>query len=138
MAKCFQLQVLIFTFRKDTLIKYGGIHRSAELGQLYGIVPFGVTGFDEEAIFYWRQHEGQLNKELFRRGYAGTKEFYSMLNDFNIRDKWSSFGEDVALYAVSQDVFPRSTKRPSIAQLFACLLLTLEEQEDHCRILSGN
>jgi len=92
----------IFSFRKDTLIKYGGFHRSVEDSQLYGIVPFGVTGFDEEAIFYWRRHEGQLNKELYRRGHVGAKEFYSLLDDFNIKERWSIFGKDVADYVVSR------------------------------------
>ncbi|SVC07933.1 uncharacterized protein METZ01_LOCUS260787, partial [marine metagenome] len=93
----------MFTFRKDMLNKFGGFHRSAEYADLYGIVPFGITGFDEEAIFYWRRHEGQLSQELFARGWVGAKELDSMLIDFHIRDRWSnSFGEDVAQYVVSR------------------------------------
>jgi cellulose synthase/poly-beta-1,6-N-acetylglucosamine synthase-like glycosyltransferase len=93
----------IFTFRKDILNKLGGFHRSAEYADLYGIVPFGITGFDEEAIFYWRRHEGQLNRELYRRGWVGVKEFDSVLKDFSIKERWSnSFGEDVARYVVSR------------------------------------
>ena len=30
------------------------------------------------------------------------KEDYSLLNDFNIRERWSVFGEDVAQYVVSR------------------------------------
>ena len=101
-GKMFSSPGTIFSFRKDALIKYGGFHRSAEVSQLYGIVPFGITGFDEEAFFYWRLHEGQLNKELCQRGYTGRKEFYSMLNDFEIRERWGVFGEDVAQYVVSR------------------------------------
>ena len=102
-GKMFSAPGTIFTFRKNTLIKYGGFHRCAEIAQLYGMVPFGITGFDEEAIFYWRRHEGQLNKELYRRGWVGVKEFYSMLIDLHIRDRWSnSFGEEVALYVVTR------------------------------------
>ena len=56
----------IFSFRKDALIKYGGFHRSPELGQLYGIVPFGVTGFDEEAIFYPRSTPDNLIKNCIK------------------------------------------------------------------------
>ena len=101
-GKMFSAPGTIFAFRKDALIKYGGFHRSAEVSQLYGIVPFGITGFDEEAIFYARSHSGQLNKELFQRGRTGAKEDYSLLNDFDIRERWSVFGEDVALYVVSR------------------------------------
>jgi len=100
-SKMFSAPGTIFSFRKDALIKYGGFHRCVENSQLYGIVPFGITGFDEEAFFYWRRHEGQLNKALFQRGWTGVKENYSMLNDFNIKERWSVFGEDVAHYVVS-------------------------------------
>ena len=102
-GKMFQAPGTIFSFRKDALIKYGGFHRFIDLCHLYGLVPLGITGFDEEAFFYWRRHEGQLNKELYRRGFAGVKENYSMFNDFNIRERWSSsFGENVARYVVSR------------------------------------
>ena len=101
-GKMFVVPGTILSFRKDALIKYGGFHRSPELGQLFGIVPFGVTGFDEEAIFHPRSHSGQLNKELYQRGWVGVKEDYSLLNDFNIRERWSVFGEDVARYVVSR------------------------------------
>jgi len=101
-GKMFSAPGLIFAFRKDALIKYGGFHRSPELSNLIGIVPFGITGFDEEAIFYPRSHSGQLNKELFQRGWTSVKEDHSLLNDFNIRERWSVFGVDVARYVVSR------------------------------------
>ena len=101
-GKMFSAPGTIFSFRKDALIKYGGFHRAADICHLYGLVPFGITGFDEEAILYARSHSGQLNKELFQRGWTGAKEDYSLLNDFDIRERWSVFGEDVALYVVSR------------------------------------
>ncbi len=91
----------IFSFKKEELIRYGGFHRSVELSQLYGIVPFGETGFDEEAEFYWRRHEGQLNKELSRKGYCGAKEFYSLVEDFNLKDRWEIYGNDVANHVIN-------------------------------------
>ena len=101
-GKMFSAPGMIFSFRKDALIKYGGFHRSGDLCHLYGLVPFGITGFDEEAIFYPRSHSGQLNKELYQKGWIGVKEDYSLLSDFNIRKRWSVFGEDVASYVVSR------------------------------------
>jgi glycosyltransferase involved in cell wall biosynthesis len=101
-GKMFSAPGTIFSFRKDTLIKCGGLHREVELCHLLGLVPFGITGFDEEAIFYWRRHAGQANKEFYKRGWSGAKESYSLLNDFNIREKWGVFGEDVAYYVVSR------------------------------------
>ncbi len=100
-GKMFSAPGTIFSFRKDALIKYGGFHRAADICHLYGLVPFGITGFDEEAILYARSHSGQLNKELYRRGWTGVKEDYSLINDFNIKERWSVFGEDVAHYVVS-------------------------------------
>ena len=70
----------IFTFKRDVFLKYGGFHKSLEWSQLYGIVPFGVTGFDEDAIYYWRRHEGQLNLEMTRRGYTGFKDSMDILS----------------------------------------------------------
>jgi len=101
-GKMFSAPGTIFSFRKDALIKYGGFHRSSDICHLFGLVPFGITGFDEEAIFYWRRHAGQTNKEMYKRGWTGTKEDYSLLNDFNIRERWGVFGEDVAHYVVSR------------------------------------
>ena len=101
-GKMFSAPGTIFSFRKDTLVKCGGLHRDVELCHLLGLVPFGITGFDEEAIFYWRRHAGQTNKECYKRGWSGMKESYSLLNDFNIRERWEVFGEDVAYYVVSR------------------------------------
>lgn len=86
----------IFTVRRDALIKTGGFHRSIELSQLYGIVPFGVAGFDDTAILYWRRHEGQLNKELSARGWLGIDETRSLMRDRRIAERWRAFGDDAA------------------------------------------
>lgn len=86
----------IFTVRRDVLIKAGGFHRSIELSQLYGIVPFGVAGFDETAVLYWRRHEGQLNRELSARGWLGIDETRSLMRDWRIAERWRAFGDDAA------------------------------------------
>lgn len=86
----------IFTIRREALVKAGGFHRSIELSHLYGIVPFGVTGFDETAILYWRRHEGQLNKELSARGWLGIDETRSLMRDWRIAERWRAFGDDAA------------------------------------------
>lgn len=84
----------IFTIRREALIRAGGYHRAIELSQLYGIVPFGVTGFDETALFYWRRHEGQLNKQLMARGWIGVDEPIALIRDWQIERRWQVFGED--------------------------------------------
>lgn len=90
----------IFTIKRDVFLKYGGFHRAIEWSQLYGIVPFGETGFDEDAIYYWRRHEGQLNKELTVRGYTAFKYHMNMLVDNQIYDRWKIYGDKTAKYVV--------------------------------------
>lgn len=90
----------LFTIKCDVLRKYGGYHRSLDFSQLYGIVPFGVTGFDEDAIYYWRRHEGQLNKELNSIGITNADNNLQMLKDFDIKKRWQIYGPDVADFVV--------------------------------------
>lgn len=100
-GKMFSAPGSIFTIKRDVLIKAGGFHRNMEGSQLYGIVPFGVTGFDETAIFYWRRHDLQLNKQLTARGWLGTAENFALLKDWKIEQRWQVFGKDVAREVVS-------------------------------------
>ena len=86
----------IFSFKRDVLLKYGGFHRAYEFHHLYGVLPFGITGFDETAYFYWRRHEGQMNIALSSRGWVGTKELFSMIDDHDIENKWKVFGDNTA------------------------------------------
>lgn len=86
----------IFTIRREALVKAGGYHRAVELSQLYGIVPFGATGFDETAVLYWRRHEGQLNKQLSARGWIGIDETRSLMRDWRIEERWRIFGDDAS------------------------------------------
>jgi len=112
----------IFSFRKDALIKYGKFHKSYEPHHLYGIVPFGITGFDESAHFYWRRHSGQINISLSSKGWIGTRELFSMIDDLNIENKWKAFGNNTAKYVV------RSIKRQQAyvaAYWFSINLVTL-------------
>ena len=91
----------IFSFRTKFLREKGGFHRSIELSQLFGMVPFGKTGFDETAIFYWRRGDHQLNKILTDNGFAGVKELYDLLDDFDIYNRWLEFGETNAINVVN-------------------------------------
>jgi len=86
----------IFTIRRDVLTESGGFHRNLEQSHLYGIVPFGVTGFDETAKFYWRRHDGQLNKQLSLSGKIWINELHDWLDSWDINRKWQVFGADIA------------------------------------------
>tara|TARA_Y100001936_G_C16094101_1_gene689974 strand:+ start:4041 stop:5072 length:1032 start_codon:yes stop_codon:yes gene_type:complete len=91
----------IFSFRTNFLREKGGFHRSVEFSQLYGMVPFGKTGFDETAIFYWRRGDHQLNKILTNNGYAGVNELYDLLEDFDIFNRWLEFGQINAINVIN-------------------------------------
>lgn len=91
----------IFTIRREVLVKAGGYHRSLESSQILGIVPFGITGFDETAFLYWRNHPSQLNKQLVAKGWIGIDETLSMVKDCSIEERWNVFGRGVARGVVS-------------------------------------
>lgn len=92
----------IFTIRRDVLVQSGGFNRAIELSHLYGIVPFGITGFDETALFYWRRHEGQLNKALSARGWLGIDETRAIMRDWLIGRRWQVFGDEAAREVVAR------------------------------------
>jgi len=86
----------IFTIKRDVLIEAGGYHRAIEDSQIYGIVPFGTTGFDPTALFYWRHHDGQHNRQLTRTGDIGIDNALALLNDWQLEQRWRVFGADIA------------------------------------------
>lgn len=72
----------IFTVRRAALKKAGGFHRELENLHLFCVAPLGPTGFDEEALFFWRRHDSQLNKSLNARGWLAdkqTRDFVALL-----------------------------------------------------------
>ena len=86
----------IFSIKTDILRQAGGFHRNLEKSHLYGIVPFGVTGFDETAVFHWRRHDGQLNVHLSLSGKVWIKELENWLSEWDIQGKWQIFGSNTA------------------------------------------
>lgn len=101
----------IFTIRTDVLRSMGGFHRNLEKSHLYGIVPFGTTGFDETARFYWRRHDSQLNVLLAESGKVWLNDLDVWLNEWEIQKRWQIFGSDVAqeLVTTLQEIQLRST-----------------------------
>ena len=95
-GKMFGAPGTIFTIRREVLIESGGFHRNLEQSHLYGLVPFGITGFDETAVFYWRRHEGQLNKQLALSGKIWINELHDWLDSWDINRKWQIFGVAIA------------------------------------------
>lgn len=87
----------LFSIKRELLINSGGFHRDIEASHLYGIVPFGITGFDETAQLYWRRHEGQGNIVVTGRGWVGFVDYrLQMLKEWNLEQRWQVFGIDIA------------------------------------------
>lgn len=96
-GKMFSAPGCIFAMKRDLFIKAGGFHRAIEYSCLIGVVPFGITGFDETAILYWRRHEGQLNKQLTKEGWIGIKEDFNFLREWKIQSRWEqAFNKEIA------------------------------------------
>ncbi|MBF0570614.1 MAG: glycosyltransferase family 2 protein [Candidatus Omnitrophica bacterium] len=95
---------VIFSFHRETLIKAGGYNVCIEQSQLYGIVPFGVTGYDETAIAYCRIHAGRTSAYLNRLGWTSSRYIVNFVKDWQIEERWKVFGEDVAKYVVENIV----------------------------------
>jgi glycosyltransferase involved in cell wall biosynthesis len=92
----------IFSIKTDVLRESGGFHRNIDKSHLYGIVPFGVTGFDETAVFHWRRHAGQLNIQLADSGKIWLKDLENWLSDWEIECKWQIFGSTTAYEVVNR------------------------------------
>ena len=92
----------IFTLKREEFIRRGGYYSPIESSQLYGIVPFGITGFDDTALLYWRRHEGQENKVETSLGLIGFDLTLDLLNDWQIQKRWEVFGKDLARYVASR------------------------------------
>lgn len=87
----------VFAFKRDFFIQSGGFHREIEASHLYGIVPFGVTGFDETAQLYWRRHPEQTNIIVTNSGWVGFVDYRNQLiEEWNIEERWKPFGSQVA------------------------------------------
>jgi len=79
-----------FTVKRDALINAGGFHRALDALYLYGILPFGVTGFDETTEFYWRRHSGQLNKMLTKKAiFIGPNTTLDGIEEWELEKKWT-------------------------------------------------
>jgi len=90
-----------FTIKRDVLVQAGGYHVSLLEAERYGIVPFGVTGFDETTVFYSRQHAGQGAYAMTARGWLGIDESFALITDWDLERRWEVFGADVAREVVT-------------------------------------
>lgn len=82
-----------YVFKTDVLKYYGGFFAPLEVHQFFGVVAFGETAFDKDAIMYWRRHEGQLNKLLNKKCYFEGQYILDLIQNKknNILDNWNLY-----------------------------------------------
>lgn len=87
--KFFSAPGTIFSFRTDFFRKYGGFkHKAIELSHLYGMVPFGETGFDKTAYSFWRRHPNQFHLELEKNFYSPIDYYMDFLLNSDFLKNW--------------------------------------------------
>ncbi len=79
-----------FVVRRDALLEGGGFTVPIEYHQLFGIVAFGVTGFDPEARMYWRYHDHQANRLLLAWGLLILPYCHDLLEKFHLEERWTT------------------------------------------------
>jgi hypothetical protein len=90
----------IFAYKRKPYMELGGQHAASDFRHLFGIIPFGNTGFDDTAKFYWVRHEGQFNKSLSAQGWVSARENLLFLDEWKIKDRWERFGKENAFEVV--------------------------------------
>ena len=66
------------------------------MDNLFGIVPFGLTGFAKNAYVYWRRHGENLGNVLATKGissYVLNKEWMNKKNIYSLWEKKFSHSE---------------------------------------------
>jgi len=86
-----------FAMRRKTLLDAGGYSPVPEVYETLAILPFGVTGFDEKALLYWRYHDDQLNRRESAEGKLAVKHVQNILKKGDVVRRWrDAFGEAAA------------------------------------------
>ena len=87
--KFFSAPGTIFSFRTDFFKRYGGFkHKAIEVSHLYGMVPFGETGFDQTAYSFWRRHPNQFHLELEKNFYSPINYYMDFILNSNFLKNW--------------------------------------------------
>lgn len=89
--------ILHFAFKRKALEKVGGFHRAIEQLVYLFILPQGMSGYDEKAFFYYREHPSQLNVITDNTGYIATKDIFSLTrkNKQLLEQIWSNYPESL-------------------------------------------
>ena len=90
-----------FAFRREALVEGGGYHRSVDLACMFGIIPFGVTGFDETALLNLRRYANTRPELSVSRAIVRVRDTTALLKEWGIQRRWQAFDNSVAQEVVS-------------------------------------
>ena len=97
--KFFSAPGTIFSFRTNFFKKYGGFnYKAIEISHLYGMVPFGETGFDETAYSFWRRHPNQFHLELDKNFYSPITYYMDFILNSNFYKNWRGVSDQDAIF----------------------------------------
>ncbi len=96
--------ILHFAFKREALNKVGGFHRSVEQLIYFFILPQGSSGYDETAVFFYRNHSNQANLINLNSGVLGVKDSLELLrsNKNLFDDIWDKFPRNVIQRAIGR------------------------------------
>ena len=86
--KLFAASGEIFVIKRDALLRYGGYDRIVDTSQVLKYAILGVSGFDPEAVLYWRHHSWQLNKQATNKGVIFYSSNAKTWKDSGIIELW--------------------------------------------------
>lgn len=122
----------IMSFKRDHLIRFGGIDGSNDISQIVRLNLVGLSGFSPEAKLYWRHHSQQTNKIWSMNGYIFseklvktilTEELHKLYKDqaeFTLYDELKVFVREASLNYITSVIKKSSLTggfKPSLSAL---------------------
>jgi glycosyltransferase involved in cell wall biosynthesis len=87
-----------FAFNKEVFISHGGYDRLIEITQIFKHAITGDSGYDADALYYRRDHDGALNKQIKKSGYLWYKPLTKALLDSDLIKIWrDKYGDTYAM-----------------------------------------
>ena len=145
----------VFVIQRDEYINAGGIQRGEHYASFYGVVPFGISGFDNTALLYNRDHGQQLNKHHKELGNDSGQTVMIALSNLKVEERWRQVvGDELATRVVRaiKDktyakmkihadalfqkglLFRKEKLKTALGQYQRCLMVNPESADVHRRI----
>ena len=93
----------LLAHKSDIVLQFGGYDKLSDLSQLFRFAITGDSGYDPEAILYWRYHSNQTNKIMTKMGlifYKDNSDYSELygLYKFHVKFAGTDFANEFAKY----------------------------------------